>query len=146
MIATSIVQEIRRLLVEEQWSQRKVSRITGISRGTVGRIANGQRPDYLENRRNREEEWPEISGPPERCPTCGGRVYMPCRLCSVRNRMIGKSHKTCNAELETSLTVELPPDLQARYELIHRHAKAGPSRTGDPCKDTFPRLFCEDSV
>ena len=120
MIAASIVQEIRRLLEEKHLSQRKIASLTGVSRHTVRKIANGQHLDYLEHRR--EEEWPEISGPLERCSSCGGRVYMPCRLCMVRNRMAGKPRQTVAAKTTSDmyLGVDLPPELYARYEEVRR--------------------------
>jgi len=127
-----IVQEIRRLLTEERLSQRKVARITGISRGTIGRIASGKRPDYPE--RSQADEWPEPSGPPERCPTCGGMVYMPCRLCALRGQLAGpiKPHPMGGTESDGDLKVDLPPELHARYESIHHRAKVDP-REEEPC-------------
>ena len=46
MIAPSIVNEIKRLLAEGKHSQRGIARMIGVSRGTVGAIARGTRPDY----------------------------------------------------------------------------------------------------
>ena len=82
MISPQIVAEVRRLLAEEKHSHRKIARLTGISRGSVGAIASGRRPDYEPLREEDEEEEP--AGPPRRCPNCGGLVYVPCRLCRVR--------------------------------------------------------------
>ena len=46
MLPPSVVNEIRRLLTGEGLSYRKITRITGVSRGTIGKIAAGTRPDY----------------------------------------------------------------------------------------------------
>src|SRR5262245_52659293 len=82
MIAVEMVLEIRRLLATGNLSQRRIARLTGISRATIGSIASGKRPDY--EPRPRDEELDRPIGPPVRCPNCGGRVYLPCRLCRVR--------------------------------------------------------------
>ena len=83
MLAPARVDEARQLIDEGKLSQRKIARLLGMSRATVSAIASGKRPDYVALRLARcVGEEPQ--GPLERCPTCGGRVYMPCRLCRVR--------------------------------------------------------------
>jgi hypothetical protein len=84
MIAVAKVKEAERLLSEGKLSQRTIARHVGISRASVGAIANGTRPDYEERRRQRASESEPLLGPLERCPGCGGMVYTPCRLCRVR--------------------------------------------------------------
>ncbi len=84
MIASAIVDEIRRLLAENRLSQRKISLQLGISRGTVGAIARGTRPDCKARHKQRGHEFPALTGVPERCPGCGGMVQMPCLACRVR--------------------------------------------------------------
>jgi hypothetical protein len=84
MIATAMVQEIQRLLDSGTLSQRRIAKLTRVSRATVGAIAAGKRPDYAERRRERELEYERCDGPPGRCAGCGGMVYLPCRLCRVR--------------------------------------------------------------
>jgi hypothetical protein len=82
MIAQAVVDEVRRLLLDEVLSQRKIARRLGISRGTVGAIAQGRRSDY-----SRSDECIGLlapPGPPRRCPGCGGLVQMPCLLCHIR--------------------------------------------------------------
>lgn len=84
MIELSLIKEAERLLAEGQLSQRRIAATVGISRATVGAIAAGRRPDYEAIRAARAGEL-EPSGPPARCPNCGGLVYTPCRLCQVRS-------------------------------------------------------------
>lgn len=82
MIGVGMVAEIRRLLAEGRLSQRKIAKLTGISRATIGAIANGRRPDYQPRPANDLFDRPQ--GPPRRCTGCGGLVYLPCKLCRVR--------------------------------------------------------------
>jgi transcriptional regulator with XRE-family HTH domain len=121
MIAPSVVQEIRRLLTEGKLSQRKIARLTGISRGTVGAIAAGRRPDYQPLRSAAEDEFAEPAGPPQRCPGCGGMVYLPCRLCRTRALQAGASKRLRPAwltQLEEPLGLELRDADRARYEEV----------------------------
>jgi transcriptional regulator with XRE-family HTH domain len=83
MLASGKVKEVERLLAEGGLSYRKIAKTIGVSRATVSAIARGARPDYEARRLLRLPE-NEPLGPIERCPTCGARVYMPCRLCRVR--------------------------------------------------------------
>jgi transcriptional regulator with XRE-family HTH domain len=84
MIAPEKVTEVARLLSDGVWSQRRIAKIVGVSRAVVGEIAAGTRPDYEARRLAREEELHEPLGPKARCPSCGGTVYLPCRLCKIR--------------------------------------------------------------
>ena len=83
MLAPAKVEEAKRLVNEGKLSQRKIAKLLGMSRATVSAIASGKRPDYEARRRALAVD-EEPLGPVERCATCGGRVYMPCRLCRVR--------------------------------------------------------------
>lgn len=84
MLPLAIVEEVQRLLDEDQLSQRKIAKKLNISRGTVGAIASGKRGIY-----GREPE-PEpttlccFDQPAERCVGCGGMVHKPCLLCNTR--------------------------------------------------------------
>jgi len=83
MIAPGIVDEVVRLLDEGRLSQREIARVSGISRGTVGSIAQGKRPRV----RTSDDTFLDPTrplGPPRRCPGCGGLVYLPCLLCRIR--------------------------------------------------------------
>ncbi len=85
MVPQHKVDSVRRLLAEAAFSQRKIAKLIGISRATVGAIANGRRPDYPVPRRAEDDPFGLPAGPPNRCSGCGGTVYMPCRLCYVRS-------------------------------------------------------------
>ena len=121
MIASSVVQEVRRLLAQGEFSQRKIARIAGISRGTVGAIAAGKRSDRVRLRRAVEDESREPVGPLQRCPGCGGMVYMPCSLCRARALKAGSSKLPIRAWLkqpDEPLGLDLKEEDRARYEEI----------------------------
>ena len=131
MIAPSLVNQVKRLLAEGRYSQRKIARMTGISRGTVGAIASGRRPDYEAIVRARQSELDEPTGPPQRCPGCGGMVYMPCRLCRVRKLVAEARVARPPARPEERLRLDLSDDHRSRYERVRRRrAKEGPGRGG----------------
>ena len=85
-----LVAEVKRLLSQPGMSHGKVATMTGVSRASVGAIASGRRPDYPARCNPDEEEDCFPQGPAERCRTCGGMVYMPCRLCRVRSIKFGE--------------------------------------------------------
>ena len=120
MIAPAIVIEVRRLLAETKLCQRKIAQLVGVSRGTVGSIASGRRPDY-EGLPRDEDEIDEPAGPPARCPGCGGMVYMPCRLCRVQQAAPRKRRPAQADRLrhkDESLNLTLRPDHRARYDEV----------------------------
>lgn len=77
--------EVHELLQSGQYSHREVARRASVSRSTVAAVAHGRRP--LETLLEREAEaYPdELAGPVGRCPSCGGKVMLPCRACFVRS-------------------------------------------------------------
>lgn len=88
-IADQTIHRVEQLL-NEGHSQRKVARITGVSRSTVNRVATGRRPDLAALRRQREEEKEEHvqrCGPICRCRECGYLVEMPCLVCRARKAL-----------------------------------------------------------
>ena len=84
MIAAAIIDEIRDLLAEGKDSQREIAIQTSVSQGTVNKLARGKRPDYTIRKQLSVVLTPP-SGPPVRCPGCGGMVKMPCLLCHMRS-------------------------------------------------------------
>ncbi|MEN1680732.1 MAG: winged helix-turn-helix transcriptional regulator [Planctomycetota bacterium] len=78
MIPLWKVQEVMRLLDEDQLSQRAIARQLGLSRGTVNALATGKRGSH--GRETPSTTEPE-AGPPARCPGCGRLVHMPCVWC-----------------------------------------------------------------
>ncbi len=94
------IEKIEALLAQENMSQRQISRITGVSRGIIAQIAAGNRPDYIA-RQLEQGALDEPRGPLARCGTCGGRVYMPCRLCEVR-AFKAQHERACRARRLTS--------------------------------------------
>lgn len=83
MLPITLVNEIDRLLQEGKLSQRKIAFRLGVSRGTISAIASGRRALY--GREPFETHSPLVpTSPPARCPRCGYRVYLPCRVCIAR--------------------------------------------------------------
>ncbi len=84
MIVPAVASEIRNLLEEGRLSQRKIARRVGASRGTVGAIARGTRPDYPARPSDPAEDLVVPTGPARRCHGCGAMVQMPCLACHIR--------------------------------------------------------------
>lgn len=80
MIPTTTRERIIELLVEGQLSKRAIAYRVGVSRGTIANIA---RNPSIPRPKKRTRHVPLTSGPPERCPGCGGMVNLwPCLACS----------------------------------------------------------------
>ena len=131
MIPPSAVQEIRRLLAEGKLSYRKIAKVAGVSRGSVSLIASGKRPDY-KPRKELAEEVP--SGPPERCPSCGALVYMPCRLCRLRAFLarLKRLFARRSAGPPEPIVLELNEEHRARYEEVRFGAARTPMADPQP--------------
>ncbi|MFO0900092.1 MAG: hypothetical protein U0836_21880 [Pirellulales bacterium] len=108
MISAAVVTEVKRLLSEGALSYRKISEVLGVSRGVVQAIASGRRPDYDELRRQRFGERLDSSGPPARCPSCGHRVFMPCRSCRLQSQVDRERQQRQFRSLWTNPTSTLP--------------------------------------
>jgi hypothetical protein len=102
MLSAAIVLEIRRLLDEDELSQRAIAAKLSVSRGTVSAVARGFRG--LGGHASSPRRW--YDGPhdpvPTRCPGCGGMVYKPCLLCRARNynrveRLVLANHRASSA-------------------------------------------------
>ncbi len=83
MLAETIVDRVCQLLAAGQMSQRKIARAMGISRGTVGSLAKGHRP-HPRRTAWMDDDLFRPQGPPTRCRSCGGMVFLPCLLCRMR--------------------------------------------------------------
>ena len=126
MIDSEKVAEIKRLLAEGRLSQRKIAATTQISRGTIAAIAAGRRPDYEEFRRRRaEEEEASLLGPVARCPSCGGTVHVPCRLCRVRALLAQAKLSPLPRWPEEKPRVELSGEYRLRYEQVRTRRLRG---------------------
>lgn len=81
MLSNALIEAAQRLLIEGKLSRRAIAKKLNVSRGSVGAIAAGAlRPQASPV----PDDGPLETGPIERCTSCGGRVYMPCRLCRTR--------------------------------------------------------------
>ena len=125
MITPDLVERIEQLLAEDKLSHRKIARIIGVSRGTVGAIASGRRRIRPRPIRFWEDDAMVPDTPPERCPECGGMVYMPCRLCRTRKELAKlpelRALTRANARQRfTPIGLNLKPAHQERYEEVRR--------------------------
>lgn len=124
MIAPAVIAKVRNLLAKGTLSQRQIAGMTGVSRGTVNAIVNGKRRDPQPPRESLGIEIERPSGPPQRCPGCGGLVYMPCMLCHVRKVVAeGRVAKSPNRP-ERPLRLELADGARERYEQLHKDRTA----------------------
>ncbi len=85
MIALEKVLEVRRLLDEGGLSRRAIAKQTGVSRGTVNAIANGERGLFGAEPRKSDDGYrpPACASVAKRCPGCGAMVFPPCVLCQT---------------------------------------------------------------
>ena len=138
MISEDTVNEIKRLLAEGRLSQRKIARMTGVSRGTVGAIANGRRCDRPRLPVDGDDEG-EPTGPPERCPKCGAMVYPPCRLCRLREVVARRRFPLRPERPLGLLELELSDEHRRRYENVRARCLA---RGEQPACTTEPVRTC----
>ncbi len=150
MIAPETVLEIRRHLAEGKLSQRRIARLMKVSRGTVGAVASGKRPDYKKRRPNADSM---PTGPPRRCPDCGGMVLMPCHGCQTRRTMaarddplrrpLRRSLRRRHAMFDKPFGLELHGNHQVRYEdvrlcrLLLAGAEETPSDLVEPSEENM---------
>ncbi len=94
MLPPSTIAEVKRLLALGTLSQRQIARRTGVSRIVVHRIAGGKRKDRVpKTEKALDVPWePNDSTKPERCPTCGAKVKLPCLACMIRHYRNNESH------------------------------------------------------
>jgi hypothetical protein len=115
MLAPKTIAEIQRRLHLKTHSQRRIAALLGVSRGSVSSIATGRRHDPLVDAA--DDVPAEGSGPPARCPGCGGLVYMPCLLCSLQKEdPHGIRRRTPDSFVP--LRLDLRPEHRQRYEQV----------------------------
>jgi transcriptional regulator with XRE-family HTH domain len=122
MLAPYQIDLVRRLLVEKKLTQRQLARLTGVSRGTIAQIAAGRRPPTSPTRSQDADDFDVPLVPPERCPTCGGWVYPPCRLCHMREllRKHGQIARLGPLEYPIIHGLDLKPRHRKRYQQVRR--------------------------
>jgi hypothetical protein len=113
MISIGLEEQIRQLLGEGRLSQRKIAKQTGVSRATVGAIASGKRTPFLAQRLADDQPYFSQAKPPQRCPECGARVYMPCHVCFVRRLMATHGARLPGPVVEESADDEILEDYAA---------------------------------
>ncbi len=119
MLAPGVVNEIQNLLAIGL-SYRKIARATGVCRNTIGAIANGKRPERQPREADRALR---PAGPPRRCRTCGGLVYMPCQFCTVRAAVAKhprEARRDTAAHQSPELELTLAGEHRQRYEEVRR--------------------------
>jgi len=118
-IPRQTVQDIRQLLAQGGLSYRAIAQQTGVSRATVRAVDRGERSDDAPPRPVPQHSLRPLA-PPKRCPTCGGLVYPPCRLCATR-RLAGKRKNPeprQPAPPGDPLALDLHTDHRRRYQRI----------------------------
>ncbi len=117
MITPAAIHEIERLLKEGQHSRRQIAELAGVARGSVTAVVSGERrvDDFLDQ----TPIYKPLSKP-RRCPSCGGMVRMPCKLCQTRELMRSKSLTEHRPILDTPIGLNLKPEEQARYAEVRR--------------------------
>jgi len=82
MLSPQVAAEIRSRLADGQISQRALARELGVSRGTIGVIATGKRPQ----RPSKTDESLLFGvGDRHRCDGCGATVRGTCLACYLRS-------------------------------------------------------------
>jgi hypothetical protein len=125
MIAPHLVEQVQQLLGRGKLSHRKIARITGVSRGTIAAIASGKRCIRPRTIVYWEDEPVVPDVPPQRCPDCGGMVFMPCRVCRTRKAMAASAAlreliQSRARQPSVFLGLNLKPVHHARYEEVRR--------------------------
>ncbi len=106
-------------------SHRKISRLTGVSRGTIDGISNGTRKLKDRNgRSNLSEDALELylasQDIPKRCQECGAKVVLPCRHCAARAFAAKNKKRPSDRGPPIILGLELKPEHKARYKEVRR--------------------------
>lgn len=143
MIAQEKIDEVKRLLSTGKYSQRKISRLTGVSRIVIYRIVTGKRKDRVERPK---EEWEDDwrGKPYERCPICGAKVQLPCLTCIIRKALREAKPARFRKSPADSLTLDLQEQHRKRYEQVKawREAQNDPTFAEIPDDWPFRRRPC----
>ena len=102
MISVALEKRVRNLLAEGKLSQRSIARMTGLSRSSIGAIARGNRKAFIAASVEDGVKFFSTSQSPQRCPQCGGLVYMPCHACRIRAYVSLSPNRTPAADAATS--------------------------------------------
>jgi hypothetical protein len=147
MLPPAVVEEICRLL-DATVSQRQIALATGVARNTIATIANGRRAVRQLARAGDDDDSLVPTGPLERCPSCGCRVYMPCRACGMRRRAerLGKprrrrrrsrakpvAHARPRNRCEETLDLRLHKNHRRRYEEVRAWRQCHPELEFPTC-------------
>lgn len=127
------VNEVKELLAGGKWSQRMISRMTGVSRVVVHRIATGKRKERSERVK---EEWDvDWNGKPyRRCSVCGAKVQLPCLACIIRQVV----RMTRPARFRDSESFTIALELEEKHHLRYEQIKAWRQSQNDPDFDELP--------
>lgn len=120
---------------DRPFTQREISRVTGVSRGVIARVVAGKRPDY----HLRPIAAAEPPRPTRKCPTCGAKTELPCRACEIRRQLatLGLHVRRNGPDPEGPLALELRPADRARYEKV-RARKQQEERLDESVRDDEP--------
>lgn len=124
MLSRAQVAEVEELLAEGR-SQREAGRLSGVGRGSVGRIYRSEHPYSSRNYREPDTAADEPSDdeqPQPRCPDCGALVVPPCLACRIR-RLLATASRPSGGGGESGsggedLTIELHGGAEARYQKL----------------------------
>jgi hypothetical protein len=137
MLSPAKVDEVRRLLLRGNVSQRQIAKLLDVSRGSVNAIASGKRPDYP--MKERDEDDIRCWLPPVRCNGCGGMVYAPCRLCRLRAQGQSKVHEKNQNDARFDVVPSPPARQTSERNLIKSdHCAAAADRAEDHQVADFP--------
>jgi hypothetical protein len=122
MLDGYLVKQICGLLREEKLGYRQIARRTGVSRGSVARIA-AEAGEFRRPVRKEIDDYYAPDVPPARCPECGELVYPPCLLCKTRRRLAkrpGHVVRRCRPDFPILVGLDLLPKHQKRYEKVRK--------------------------
>jgi hypothetical protein len=84
MISQQVIDEIKRRLATDSWSQRQIAKEMDVSKSLVSLIAAGLRDSVEESPQPAPRELREHQPSMARCGTCGALVSVPCVACRAR--------------------------------------------------------------